>query len=84
MHVILNPPYPCTRVTDQAMKGPRVCLAGARLDQRTGEAPAFFTRIQVSKGKEMHHESDSYMQMIEYTTAGKGKRLGLFVHHTDA
>jgi hypothetical protein len=23
------------------MKGPRVCFAGARLDQRTGEAPAF-------------------------------------------
>lgn len=27
--------------------------------------------------------SDSDMQMIEYTTAGKGRRLGLFVHHTD-
>jgi phosphoserine phosphatase len=27
--------------------------------------------------------SDSDMQMIEYTLAGKGKRLGLFVHHTD-
>ncbi len=28
--------------------------------------------------------SDSDMQMIEYTKAGKGRRLGLFVHHTDA
>lgn len=28
--------------------------------------------------------SDSDMQMVEYTTAGKGRRLGLFVHHTDA
>jgi phosphoserine phosphatase len=28
--------------------------------------------------------SDSDMQMIQYTTAGKGRRLGLFVHHTDA
>ena len=28
--------------------------------------------------------SDSDMQMIEYTTAGQGRRLGLFVHHTDA
>ncbi len=28
--------------------------------------------------------SDSDMQMIEYTMAGKGRRLGLFVHHTDA
>ena len=28
--------------------------------------------------------SDSDMQMIEYTKAGKGLRLGLFVHHTDA
>jgi phosphoglycolate phosphatase-like HAD superfamily hydrolase len=28
--------------------------------------------------------SDSDMQMIEYTMAGTGKRLGLFVHHTDA
>lgn len=28
--------------------------------------------------------SDSDMQMIEYTTAGAGKRLGLYVHHTDA
>jgi phosphoglycolate phosphatase-like HAD superfamily hydrolase len=28
--------------------------------------------------------SDSDMQMIEYTTAGEGRRLGLFVHHTDA
>jgi len=28
--------------------------------------------------------SDSDTQMIEYTTAGKGRRLGLFVHHTDA
>jgi phosphoserine phosphatase len=27
--------------------------------------------------------SDSDMQMIEYTIAGKGRRLGLFVHHTD-
>jgi len=27
--------------------------------------------------------SDSDMQMIQYTTGGKGKRLGLFVHHTD-
>jgi phosphoserine phosphatase len=27
--------------------------------------------------------SDSDMQMIEYTMAGKGRRLGLFVHHTD-
>jgi hypothetical protein len=27
--------------------------------------------------------SDSDMQMIEYTKAGKGRRLGLFVHHTD-
>jgi phosphoserine phosphatase len=28
--------------------------------------------------------SDSDMQMIEYSLAGKGRRLGLFVHHTDA
>jgi phosphoserine phosphatase len=28
--------------------------------------------------------SDSDMQMIEYTVAGGGRRLGLFVHHTDA
>jgi phosphoserine phosphatase len=28
--------------------------------------------------------SDSDMQMIEYTKAGDGRRLGLFVHHTDA
>jgi hypothetical protein len=28
--------------------------------------------------------SDSDMQMIEYTTAKEGRRLGLFVHHTDA
>jgi len=28
--------------------------------------------------------SDSDMQMIEYTLAGEGHRLGLFVHHTDA
>ena len=28
--------------------------------------------------------SDSDMQMIQYTMAGKGRRLGLFVHHTDA
>jgi phosphoserine phosphatase len=28
--------------------------------------------------------SDNDMQMIQYTTAGKGRRLGLFVHHTDA
>ena len=28
--------------------------------------------------------SDSDMQMIEYTTAGDGRRLGLYVHHTDA
>jgi phosphoglycolate phosphatase-like HAD superfamily hydrolase len=27
--------------------------------------------------------SDSDMQMIEYTMAGMGRRLGLFVHHTD-
>jgi hypothetical protein len=27
--------------------------------------------------------SDSDMQMIEYAMAGKGRRLGLFVHHTD-
>jgi len=27
--------------------------------------------------------SDSDMQMIEYTMAGKGRRMGLFVHHTD-
>ena len=24
------------------------------------------------------------MQMLEYTLAGDGRRLGLFVHHTDA
>jgi hypothetical protein len=28
--------------------------------------------------------SDSDMQMIEYTNAGEGRRLGLFVYHTDA
>ncbi len=28
--------------------------------------------------------SDSDMKMIEYTRAGEGRRLGLFVHHTDA
>lgn len=28
--------------------------------------------------------SDADMQMIQYTKAGKGKRLALFVHHTDA
>ncbi len=28
--------------------------------------------------------SDSDMQMIQYTKAGDGLRLGLFVHHTDA
>ena len=28
--------------------------------------------------------SDSDMQMIEYARAGAGRRLGLFVHHTDA
>jgi phosphoserine phosphatase len=27
--------------------------------------------------------SDSDMQMIEYTLGGEGRRLGLFVHHTD-
>jgi hypothetical protein len=27
--------------------------------------------------------SDGDMQMIEYTMAGKGRRMGLFVHHTD-
>ncbi len=28
--------------------------------------------------------SDADMQMIEFTMAGEGRRLGLFVHHTDA
>ncbi len=28
--------------------------------------------------------ADADMQMIEYAKAGKGRRLGLFVHHTDA
>jgi hypothetical protein len=28
--------------------------------------------------------SDGDMQMIQYTMAGEGLRLGLFVHHTDA
>jgi len=28
--------------------------------------------------------ADADMQMIEYTKAGEGRRLGLFVHHTDA
>jgi hypothetical protein len=28
--------------------------------------------------------SDSDIQMIEYTLAGDGRRMGLFVHHTDA
>jgi hypothetical protein len=28
--------------------------------------------------------ADADMQMIEYTRAGAGRRLGLFVHHTDA
>lgn len=28
--------------------------------------------------------SDNDIQMIEYTLAGEGRRLGLFVHHTDA
>jgi hypothetical protein len=28
--------------------------------------------------------SDSDMQMIEYTMSGEGRRMGLFVHHTDA
>jgi phosphoglycolate phosphatase-like HAD superfamily hydrolase len=28
--------------------------------------------------------SDSDIQMIEYTMAGEGRRMGLFVHHTDA
>jgi len=28
--------------------------------------------------------SDGDMQMIEYTTVGEGRRLGLFVHYTDA
>ena len=28
--------------------------------------------------------SDGDKQMVEYTTAGDGRRLGLFVHHTDA
>ena len=28
--------------------------------------------------------SDSDMQMIEYTMGGEGLRMGLFVHHTDA
>jgi len=28
--------------------------------------------------------SDSDMQMIEYTMAGQGRRMGLYVHHTDA
>ena len=27
--------------------------------------------------------SDSDIQMIEYTLAGDGRRMGLFVHHTD-
>jgi len=28
--------------------------------------------------------SDGDLQMIQYTTGGSGRRLGLFVHHTDA
>ena len=27
--------------------------------------------------------SDGDMQMIEWTTAGEGRRLGVFIHHTD-
>ena len=28
--------------------------------------------------------SDGDLQMIQWTTAGPGKRLGVFIHHTDA
>ena len=28
--------------------------------------------------------SDGDYEMLQYTTAGKGARFGLFVHHTDA
>jgi len=28
--------------------------------------------------------SDSDMQMVQYTLAGEGRRMALFVHHTDA
>jgi phosphoglycolate phosphatase-like HAD superfamily hydrolase len=28
--------------------------------------------------------SDSDMEMVQYTLAGEGRRIGLFVHHTDA
>ena len=28
--------------------------------------------------------ADADMQMIQYTMGGEGRRLGLFVHHTDA
>ncbi len=28
--------------------------------------------------------SDGDLQMVQYTTAGEGRRLGLFLHHTDA
>lgn len=38
--------------------------------------------LAANKGKGLSRKT--YMQIVEYTTAGEGRRLGLFVHHTDA
>ena len=43
--------YRCTRVTDQAMNGPRACFAGARLDQRI-TCTGFIARTQFRQSRQ--------------------------------
>jgi hypothetical protein len=45
---------------DLAMKRPRVCLAGARLDQQIGEAPVFL-RVFMDDRKSAQGTSESFM-----------------------
>jgi len=53
------------------------------IDDKAGKPVGIYSHIGVRPILAFGN-ADADMQMIEYTRAGKGRRLGLFVHHTDA
>ncbi len=70
------------RVTDGTPEIVRLPQLGF-VDDKEGKPVAIYEQI----GRRpilAFGNSDGDLQMIEYATAGEGRRLGLFVHHTDA
>ena len=67
------------RVQDELVRMPKIDFVNDKAGKPVGINEHIGRRPILAFGN-----ADADMQMIEYTMGGEGRRLGLFLHHTDA